>query len=299
MFDVRPSPIAGQWYPGNPAQLSATVDGYLQEAVAPTVPGGPVAVVAPHAGHRYSGAVAAHAFKIIQGRDLELIIILCPSHFHDDAPLLTSGHDAYATPLGETPVDREAVDRLRAELAAALHSPESETLVAIKRDREHAIEIELPFLQRALPKGFALVPIMLRDQTRRVTHALGLALANVLKSAGRRAFIVGSSDLSHFYSQAVARQLDAEMLRQIEAFDPDGVLKAEAAGRGFACGHGAIAATLWAARELGATNARVLKHATSGDVTHDYDSVVGYGAAVIWKDVEPTTSNQQRHTDES
>lgn len=283
MLDVRPSPIAGQWYPGNPAQLAAAVDTYLQDAPAPTVAGELVGVIAPHAGHLYSGAVAAHAFKAVEGRDVNLVVIMCPSHFHDDAPLLTSQHAAYATPLGNVPVDREMVDRLRAELTAALHSPEPEMLVAIRRDREHAIEIELPFLQRVLAEGFTIVPVMLRDQSPRLARALGLALANALKPAGRRAFIVGSSDLSHFYPQAVAKELDAEMLRQIDAFDPDGVLAAEAAGRGFACGHGAIAATLWAARELGANHARVVKHATSGDVTHDYSSVVGYGAAVIWK----------------
>jgi hypothetical protein len=180
-------------------------------------------------------------------------------------------------------VDQEAVAALRAELAAALGLSGDLALVAIRRDREHAIEIELPFLQRVLGEGFTLIPVMLRDQSPRVARALGLALGKVLRAAGHRALIVGSSDLSHFYPQPGAERLDAEMLKQIDAFDPDGVLAAEAEGRGFACGHGAIAATLWAARELGATRARVLKHATSGDVSGDYAQVVGYGAAVIWK----------------
>jgi hypothetical protein len=278
-MDLRPSPIAGRWYPGQSAALAASVDAHLRSAKVDSPPGEVVGVVAPHAGHVYSGGVAAYAFQAVRGAPLETVAILCPSHYHDDGPLLTSAHDAYLTPLGEVPVDREAVKRLRAELAAALNEPEA--LVEIRHDHEHAIEIELPFLQRVLDKAFGLVPVMLRDQSQRVARALGQALAGVL--GGRRALIVGSSDLSHYYPQDVAQRLDAEMLKQIDAFDPAGVLAAEAEGRGFACGHGAIAATLWAARDLGADHARVVKYATSGDVSGDYAQVVGYGAALIWR----------------
>jgi AmmeMemoRadiSam system protein B len=257
------------------------VDAYLSTAAVDVVPGEIVGIIAPHAAHMYSGSVAAYAFQTIRGAAFETVAILCPSHRHNDGALLTSGHDAYHTPLGEVPTDKESVAQLRTELAGHLNTAENQALVAIRNDREHAIEIELPFLQRALAAGFKLIPVMLRDQTQRYVRVLGSALAKVLK--GRQTLIVGSSDLSHFYPQAIAQQLDAEMLKQIDAFDPDGVLETEAQGRGFACGHGAIAATLWAARELGATQARVLKHTTSGDTTGDYTSVVGYGAAVIWK----------------
>jgi hypothetical protein len=120
---------------------------------------------------------------------------------------------------------------------------------------------------------------MLRDQSEGTARSLGEALAESLR--GQKALIVGSSDLSHFYPQKVAEQLDAEMLRRVEAFDPHAVLTAESEGVGFACGRGAVAATLWAARALGADTVQVVDYATSGDVTHDFDSVVGYGAAVI------------------
>jgi len=283
-MDLRPSPIAGQWYSGHAPSLTRSVDGYLDAAKAGVrAPAGKiVGVIAPHAGHKYSGPVAAYAFEAVRGLEVETVTILCPSHFHDDGLLITSGHEAYTTPLGTVAVDREAAAGLRAELAVTLSLPGDLALAAIRHDREHAIEIELPFLQRVLPDGFQLIPVMLRDQSPRTARALGLALAKVLR--GRRALIVGSSDLSHYYPQLIAEELDAEMLKQIDAFDPDGVLAAEAEGRGLACGHGAIAATLWAARELGANHAHVLKHATSGDVSGDYAQVVGYGAAVIWKE---------------
>jgi AmmeMemoRadiSam system protein B len=257
------------------------VDAYLTAANIETLAGQVVGLITPHAGHLYSGLVAAHAFRAARGLSVDAVAILCPSHFHDDGPLVTSAHEAYETPLGTVPVDREAVDRLRAELAQPAAGDGEPLLVPIRRDHEHAIEIELPFLQRVLAPGFSLLPLMLRDQSARTVQALGRALARVL--AGRRALVIGSSDLSHYFPQEIAVQLDAEMLKQIDAFDPDGVLAAEAQGRGQACGYGAIAATLWAARDLGANHARVLKHATSGDVSGDYSGVVGYGAAVLWR----------------
>jgi len=299
MDDLRPSPIAGQWYPGEPAALTKSVDAYLDAAKAPAPAGEILGLIAPHAGHLYSGPVAAHAFQLARGLQMETVAILCPSHFHADGALLTTGHDGYLTPLGAVEVDREAVRRLRAELAATMNEPDDPStaprqergaplrmLVEIRNDREHAIEIELPFLQRALSGKFKLIPIMLRDQSEPIVRALSSALANVLR--GQRALIVGSSDLSHFCPQAIAQKLDAETLKHIDAYDPPGLLaaeaQAEAKGLILACGYGAIAATLWAARELGATRAKVINHATSGDVNGDYSQVVGYGAAVIWKE---------------
>ncbi|HLF00503.1 MAG TPA: AmmeMemoRadiSam system protein B [Anaerolineales bacterium] len=272
MSNVRPSPIAGTWYPGKPDQLAKSIDAFLKEAVPPNVPGALVGVVAPHAGHRYSGAVAAHAFKAMQGIEIETIAVISPLHHYDSHPLLTTGHTAYWTPLGEIPVDHE---RLK-EIQQACTIP----ITPIFNDPEHSLEIELPFLQR-LFKSFKLIPIMIRDDSPAVCAALGEALAAGLR--GHRCLLVASSDLSHFYPQPVAERLDGYMLAQIETLDPLAVLTAEKEEKGFACGHGAIAAVLAAARQLGATGVKIVKHATSGDVTGDYGSVVGYGAAVIWK----------------
>jgi AmmeMemoRadiSam system protein B len=287
-MDLRPSPIAGLWYPGDPDDLAASVDAFLAsaaeagaEGAAPASPAVVVGLVVPHAGHRYSGGVAAHAFRAVQGLAVDLVALICPSHYHADAPLLTSGHAAYSTPLGPVPVDQPAVAQLRGLLAHALDTPDDWVLPALRRDREHAIEIELPFLQRTLAPGFQLLPLMLRDQGERLAHALGTALAEVLR--GRRALVIASSDLSHHYPQPLALTLDRALLQPVAAFDPAGVLAVQAQGKGQACGVGAIAAALWAARALGATRVQVVRHATSGDVTGDYAAVVGYAAAVLWK----------------
>jgi len=271
----RPSPIAGQWYPGDPRALSESVDGYMNAAKPPRISGEVVAVVAPHAGHRYSGPVAGYSFAVLRGLSPDLVAVVSPMHHPYFEPLLTTSHDAYETPLGALPVDQEAVR----QLSTYLHDELGFGLVPVPRDPEHSLEIELPFLQRALRGGFQLLPVMIREQSASVARGLGRALAKTLQ--GRDALLVASTDLSHFYPHSQANVFDAEVLRRIEAFDPEGVLQAEAEGKGFACGRGAVAAVLWAAKELGADTVQVLNYATSGDVTGDYSSVVGYGAAVV------------------
>jgi hypothetical protein len=154
-------------------------------------------------------------------------------------------------------------------------------LTSVRHDREHSLEIELPFLQRILENEFKLLPVMVREQSHKATRILGQCLAKTLSD--RNSILVASTDLSHFYPLNIANQLDSEMLRCIETFDPDQVILAEEEGRGFACGRGALAAVLWATKDLGANVVKVLKHATSGEVTGDYTQVVGYGAAVVLK----------------
>lgn len=274
-MDTRPSPIAGQWYPGKPESLASSVNEYLEAATLPEISGEIIAVIAPHAGHRYSGPVAGHAFAAVRGQAPELVAVISPMHQPYRQPLLTSAHAAYQTPLGTIPIHREAVDTLDGHLQNSLGFG----LAAVQRDQEHSLEIELPFLQQSLAGGFSLLPVMVRDQTQRVVQSLGQSLAQTLENYP--ALLVASTDLSHFYPQARAHQLDQEMLRRIAAFDPLAVLQAEDEGKAFACGRGAVAAVLWAAQDLGADTVTIVNYATSGDISGDYAQVVGYGAAVI------------------
>ena len=280
-LDIRPSPIAGQWYPGDPNRLSTSVDQYIRDAELPKLEGEVVAIVAPHAGHLYSGPVAGYAFAALRGLKPSLVAVVSPMHYPYNAPLLTTAHDAYETPLGIIRVDQDAVQALDGMLVQEL----GYGLSRVRHDREHSLEIELPFLQRVLEQEFQLLPVMVRDQTQRVTRLLGQCLAKTLSV--RNALLVASTDLSHFYPLDMANQLDAEMLRCIESFDPEAVILAEEEGRGFACGRGALAAVLWAAIELGANKVEILKHATSGDITGDTSQVVGYGAAVVLRQTVP------------
>ena len=274
---VRPSPIAGTWYEGNPKALARVVDQYLDQAELPELSGKVIAVIAPHAGHIYSGPVAGYAFASVRGTTPDIVAVLSPMHQPYYETLLTTAHSAYETPLGRVPVDPDIVALLDSRLRTSL----GYGLTPVAYDHEHSLEIELPFLQRALGAGFKLLPVMVRTQSAHVSQQLGADLAETLR--GKKALIVASTDLSHFYSQDEAVAFDTEMLRRIESFSPEEVFSAEKDKRGFASGLGALTAVLWAAKAMGASSVKVLRHATSGDVTGDYSSVVGYGAAVILK----------------
>src|SRR4030067_633331 len=213
-LDIRPSPIAGQWYPGDPQRLSVSVDRYINEAKLPELKGDVVAIITPHAGHVYSGPVAGYAFAALRGLKPELVAVISPMHHPYHEPLLTTAHAAYATPLGAIPVDAEAVRQVDELLVKELGFG----LEYIRRDREHSLEIELPFLPRGLGAEFKLLPIMGRDQSVKVTRSLGQCLAKTLR--GRNALLVASTDLSHFYPQQIANDLDDEMLGCIGSFSP-------------------------------------------------------------------------------
>ena len=277
VLDTRPSSLAGKWYPADPGVLAAEIDRYLAAArkSLPPLEGDLIGVVAPHAGVRYSGPVAGYAFAAAEGLTPDWVAVLSPMHYPYRQPLLTTAHQAYATPLGVVPVDADALtafqEAVKRRLGYSVHR--------VANDPEHALEIELPFLQRALAKPFRLLPIMLRDYRPETCQAVGEALAEI--AAGQRVLLVASSDLSHYYPEAVARPLDEYMLAQMAALNPEGVLRAEEEGRGFACGAGPVAAMLWAAKALGANRGVILRRASSGDVTGDYRSVVGYGAVAV------------------
>ena len=270
-LDARPSPIAGTWYPKNPEALANSIDEYLRDAKLPPIQGQVIGVIAPHAGHRYSGSVAAHAFATLRGLTPDIVVILSPFHNFDPHPLLTTKHQAYNTPLGNIEVDSSAIDELQSHLQIPI--------TPIANDKEHSLEIELPFLQRVIKNEFKLLPVMIRAQEEFVAEQLGTALAKVMKN--RNAILVASTDLSHFYDQQTATRLDQEMLKRFTVLDPSMIFEAEQTGKGFACGHAAVATVQWTAKALGANKVQILKQATSGDVTGDYSSVVGYGAAVI------------------
>ncbi len=276
-LELRPSPIAGTWYPSNPERLARSIDHYLDEARLPALEGEVVAVIAPHAGHKYSGVTAGHAFLSLRGKSYPRVALLSPMHGYHPASFLTSAHKGYQTPLGPVWIDREGLVSLEKAMKAR-HLP---GLTPLAHDGEHAVEIELPFLQRALVGEFQLMPVMVRTHQPDELRALGEALAEILASFP--ALLVASTDLSHFFPLPVANRLDAAMLARVADFSPEEVLDAEEQGTGFACGVGALAAVLWAARALGATSVEILHHSTSADQTGDESSVVGYGAAVILK----------------
>lgn len=274
---VRPSPLAGFWYPGDSRTLRQQVCDFIHDARPPTLEGEVVALIAPHAGYRYSGKTAGYAFRCVQDMAPELVVVVSPFHDYHPMPLLTTAYQAYETPLGIIPVAQEAISALNSYLGEEL----GEDLEFIVQEREHAVEIELPFLQCVLAGEFQLLPLMFSTNDAALVHKVGEGLAHILKE--RDHLLVASTDLSHFYTQPEADKLDQEMLRQIEQFSPEGVLRVQQAGTGLACGVMAVVAVMVAARLLGADTAKVLHHSTSGESSGDLNSVVGYGAAALLK----------------
>jgi len=272
---VRPSPIAGTWYSADPDRLQQAVDDFINDADLPDLPGDIVGLVAPHAGYRYSGGVAGYAFKTVKEKHYDVVVIISPMHQYYTKPIMTSAHPAYRTPLGDIPL---AENKL-ADINDALKNKIGIELSPISHDQEHSIEIELPFLQRSLKDNFSMIPIMLREQNRQLSKALGHVLAENLQ--GESCLLIASSDLSHFYPESQANQLDHAVLQKLAEFSPEGLFDLKDQGRGHACGLAAIAAVLWAAKEMGATDVTVLNYDTSASSTGDQSSVVGYGAAAI------------------
>jgi AmmeMemoRadiSam system protein B len=273
---VRPAAVAGSWYPGTRGALEREVDRLLAAATPPP-PGEITAVIAPHAGMMFSGGVAAHAYRAVEGADVEVVALVGPSHFVGFDGVAVYERGAFETPLGTIEVDELAAIALTAASPVIKSHPPAHA-------REHSLEMQLPFLQRLLPRA-RIVPMVIGFQTRDTIVKLGDALARVF--GGRRALLVASTDLSHYFSAERARKLDGLVTRFVGDFDTEGLLAEFESypeverGRYVACGGGAAIAVMRAARAIGATDGRVLTYANSGDISGDYSAVVGYMAAAL------------------
>lgn len=255
---VRQPAVAGQFYPGDADELRALVDGLLEDAGAPSG-GVPKAVIAPHAGFVFSGAVAATAYqRLAPARGtVSRVVILGPSHFVPVRGLAASTAEVFATPLGELPVDRAGLDTALAQPGVSVDDK--------PHGREHSLETQLPFIQRVLG-DVSIVPLVVGDAT---PAEVGQVLSGLW--GGEETVIAISSDLSHFHPDAEARDLDAATAKAIEALHMNDL------GPYDACGYLPIAGLLWNA-EWRRARVETLQLANSSDAGAPRDSVVGYGA---------------------
>ncbi len=278
MRDVRPSAVAGSWYPATEARLSAAVDAHLASAALDEVARCPRALIAPHAGVIYSGPVAAYAYTLVRQCRYTAAVLVGPSHFVGFQGVSIWPRGEWGTPLGAVKVADGLADALAVESRAIIEHPAA-------HGREHSLEMQLPFVARLLP-GVPIVPLVMGHQQRETAMALGDALARAITSHRTRnpgdILLVASSDLSHYEDAATASRLDAVVVRHVEALDADGLMDALEREPRHACGGGPMVSVLRAAALLGGTRARVLRYADSGDVSGDKSSVVGYLAAAIW-----------------
>ena len=272
---VRPAAVAGAWYPGTRGALAREVDAYLDGASAG--PRGSItALIAPHAGIMFSGPVAAFSYKAAARESYDVVVLAGPSHFVPFEGVALYPDGAFDSPFGPAPVDTDIAGKLAA--SPGIHA------MPAAHAREHSLEMQLPFVRRLLPEA-RIVPLLMGFQSREAIEQLAAALSAALR--GRRALIVASTDLSHYFDARTAAELDARVQDRVAAFDPEGLLALAAEypeqerGRFVGCGIGPAISVMMAARALGARDARVLKYAHSGEVSGDYDGVVGYMAAVM------------------
>ena len=272
--DIRPAAVAGSWYPGSADRLAREVDDYLGRARLDEHDA-PIAIVAPHAGLKYSGPVAAFAYRAVQHGGFDAAVLVGPSHFIGFTGVSIWPRGAWQTPFGPVRVAEDLARAITAVSGQVIEHP-------LAHGREHSLEMQLPFLVHLLP-GVPIVPMVMGYQDRGTAFALGNGLASAItnRMAGR-VLLVASSDLSHYQDAPTAQTMDAVVLREVERLNPEGLMQALEREPHHACGGGPIVAVLHAAKRLGATRARVLKYGDSGDVSGDKSSVVGYMAAAIW-----------------
>ncbi|MBN2416966.1 AmmeMemoRadiSam system protein B [bacterium] len=269
---IRHSILAGTWYPGDRDELKECVVAMLDGAEDCSIGAEIRGVIVPHAGYAYSGETAAAGYRQLRGRSYDHVIILSPRHRYGDARYVTSAATAYATPLGEVPVNQEILSTLSCDIE----------LERVSRDDEHAIEIQLPFLQTVL-HAFDIVPLM-------VGHA-GLDDADDLIEAlfsvctGRRVLLVASSDLHHLDDyRRVARQ-DGELAAALERYDIRAVKDILEGYDCTVCGKVPITAVLTVLRRMGARHLQIIQRTTSAEVTGERirgQYTVGYLSAVLY-----------------
>ena len=270
---VRKPAVDGQFYPGDPTALTTSIDRMLERSELADIQGDIVALVVPHAGYVYSGQTAAAGYRQVQGKALDAVVVIAPSHQDMFSGASVYNKGGYQTPLGVAPVEVDLAD------AVISQNPSIRFTMAGHRN-EHALEVQVPFLQRTI-ESLKIVPIVMGERSLELCRALAQAI--VVASQGKRILIVASSDLYHGYSYEACVQADRRTLAAIETFDP------EAFCRGLdaqyqACGGAPIATALMAAKDMGADRAKVVARTNSNDATGTRGGyVVGYAAVVVYK----------------
>lgn len=273
---VKTPNVAGTFYPADAAELAATVKGFLEGARMSERAEDVVAIITPHAGYPYSGAVAATAFRQLQGRRPATVVLLGPSHYCASPSIATGTYDGYETPIGVANVDREFV-------AAVAERCADVTYTNVPFAREHCLEVQLPFIQTLFPEA-RVAPFIFCRQDPAAAAAFGAALAEVAQASRGDVVVVATCDLSHYHPYDEAVVLDRAFVRTLESFDEAAVFAGEETGEFEIDAPGVVAATLHYAKARGGTKAVALECRNSGDVTGNASGgVVGYIAAAVMK----------------
>jgi AmmeMemoRadiSam system protein B len=271
--EYRKAGVAGSFYSRDKLILERELSMLLEAPQVINLPRKIKALIVPHAGYLYSGGVAARAYSQILNSDYRKVVVIAPSH--EDSFNFCSIYNGlgYQTPLGTVPLDESVSQRLVDSSPGIRFSDLGHS------SSEHALEVQLPFLQWSLGK-FKLIPISMGEQNEDLMRTLSQSLAKILPHD--QTLIVASSDLSHMYFDHQARRLDKVAVKAINDFDEESLWEEVRAGHTEMCGFGPVIAAMKTARQMGAKEARVLLYRNSGDITGDLDAVVGYLSAIIY-----------------
>ena len=271
-LQIRPSAIAGAWYPGSATLLKKTIEDYLVDVPVfdskRTIHG----IISPHAGYIYSGAIAAYGYRQIQDCDYDLVVILSPIHQYYSGKYIINEADLYATPLGEVPVDKEAIEKLK----------RSVDITFVSYDEEHALEIQLPFLQVVL-NSFKILPIMFGPTKLDETDELIADLLPIITS--QRTLIVISTDLHHINDYAEVHVRDQNVINALKSFNLTELRKILNRTECSVCGKVPLFTGLKILESIGHTQIQILKHLNSGDVTGEKNRgqyTVGYLSGIVY-----------------
>ncbi len=277
-MQIRTPAVAGMFYPAESTKLKNLVHDCFIHPYGPgkippsEKPQKIFGVICPHAGYVYSGPIACHSFYKISSNPIELFIIIGPNHWGIGCNVASMKDCSWATPLGKVEVDSESVKEL-SNISKTIE------LDFFSHTKEHSLEVQIPILQEVFSNGFKILPISLIDQTKNTTIELGICIAKIAKK--KNSMIIGSSDFTHYEENNFAHKQDKALIDPILDLDLDRFYKILTEKKITACGYGAIATTMAACKELGATKGELLKYATSGDITGEKSSVVGYGSIIF------------------
>ncbi len=277
-MQIRTPAVAGMFYPKETEKLKSLVhDCFLNKYGPGKLPPSNntkkiYGVICPHAGYIYSGPIAAHSFYAISSNPIELFIIVGPNHWGIGCNIASMKDCNWETPLGIVEINSEAVK----ELTNISDLIELDFFSHIK---EHSLEVQIPILQEVFSNKFKILPISMIDQTKNTAVELGKCIAKIVKK--NNAMLIGSSDFTHYEENDFAHKQDMALIKPILNLDVEEFYQVLNSKKITACGYGAIATTMVASKELGATKGELLKYATSGDVTGDKSSVVGYGSIIF------------------
>ncbi len=265
---IRLPAVAGRFYPSDPKELTREVDEYTSQGAEKV---SALACVVPHAGYMYSGHVAGAVYASLEIP--RCCILLGPRHFPRGEPMAILTEGSWRMPFGAAQIDSPLAE----ELVRACRHLRSDP---VAHEREHSLEVQIPFLQR-LVSDFRFVPIVLATDRYPLLEDLGHALAQVVQAQAGNVLIIASSDMNHYESDAITRAKDQRAIERILALDPRGLFDTVRSEGITMCGYAATVAMLVAAKDLGASEARLIRYATSGDITGDRDEVVGYAGMLV------------------